>query len=293
MTAGDDEPDVLARRRRLGAELRRVRTLAGLSGRELARLTGLSQSKVSRIESGTAIPALPTVVAWADAVKAAEEAKAQLVALTEAVFTDVHTWGDVRRDRTHLQDGIGRLERTARRILVYEPSVVPGLLQTAEYARRVFTLLEPEITPAELPTVLAARLERQMALFEPERAFAFLITEAALRWRPGPPRLLRAQLDRVASLSAQDNIAIGLIPLDAEAVATPPHGFVLFEMDEERDGDGLAMIEAVHANLTVNDPEGLDLYRRRWSRLEHMALHGDEARTLLDDLARSFEGECR
>ncbi|MFF5263998.1 helix-turn-helix transcriptional regulator [Actinomadura viridis] len=282
MAGGTESGSGADRRRRLAAELRRVRDLAGISGRELAQRIGLSQPTVSRIESGSKLPSVPEVLAWADATRATRETRDLLVALTESVFTEVRTWEAGMRDRPHLQGEIREVERRAHRISVYEPSVIPGLLQTADYARRVFTLFEPPYAPSELPNVVAARLDRQLVLFEEGRSFRFLITEAALRWRPGPPALLRAQLDRIASLSTLPNVSIGLLPSDSEAVTSLAHGFVLFEGDEDdADGDSMVMVETVHANLTVNDPEGISLYRRRWSRLERMAVFGDEARAFL------------
>jgi transcriptional regulator with XRE-family HTH domain len=316
--AGDgDARDQLGVRRRLAAELRRVRDLAGISGRELAQRVGISQSKVSRIESGTAIPSWPEVTAWADATEASDETRNLLGTLTEAAFTEVHTWHSVLQQQTHLQGDIQDLENGARRILTFQHSVIPGLLQTAEYARRMFTLFEPPYVERDIPAVLAARLDRQTALFEEGRRFDFLITEAALRWRPGPPRLLLAQFDRIASLSSLENLSIGLIPQDVEAITNTSHAFVILEFAEtrkERDAevapsndkrdhygvgdadpgtscDAIVTIETVHANLTVTDPESVALYKTRWSMLERMAVFGDEARTFLASVASDIRME--
>jgi transcriptional regulator with XRE-family HTH domain len=277
--AGEGTPG--GKRERLGAELRRARELAGLSGRQLAQRIGISQSKVSRAESGSALLSLPEVAAWASAAGASAEVADLLAALTGAVYTEVHNWGSLLEERPHIQGDIQDLESRARRVLTFSPSLVPGILQTAEYARRVFAMFQPAYLEQDLPEVLAARLDRQLALFSGRQRFEFLITEAALRWRPGPPALLLAQLDRIASLSTLDNISVGVIPLDAEAVAYTSHTFLLFEMAEREEGDATVLVETIHANLVVNDPQSIALYRARWSLLEQMAFSGDAARDFL------------
>src|SRR5262249_7465045 len=144
-------------RQRLAEELRRARSISGMSGRDLAQKIDISQSKVSRIESGSAVPALPEVRAWVEAVCASDETSHLLLALTEAAHTTVSRWQTELSDRPHIQGDIEEIERTARRILTFQPSVVPGLLQTAEYARRVFEMFqEPPYSADRLAAAGAA-----------------------------------------------------------------------------------------------------------------------------------------
>jgi transcriptional regulator with XRE-family HTH domain len=291
---GTREGEVGGTRERLASELRRLRDLSGLSGRDLAGRLGISQSKVSRIESGATMPSLPEVRAWARAVSATEDTARRLVAITEEAFTQVQAWRSALRDRPHLQGETLRREGRARRSQTFQPSVVPGLLQTAEYARRVFTLFgEVPYGSEELAAAVAGRLDRQLALYEDGRQFDFLITESALRWRPGPPRLLLAQLDRIASLSTLENVRIGLIPSDVTAVTYTSHGFVIFDggSDDAASGadedapDPSVTVDVIHAVLHVSGPDDVELYRRRWQLLSEMALFGDQARAFLARLA--------
>ena len=212
--AADEPGNLISNRQRLAVELRRLRDRAGLSGRRLAEQVGISQSKVSRIESGLTVPSAPEVAAWAKAVSASGTANELLAALTDAVYTEVHPWHAALRARIHLQDEIQELENHSRVKLTYEPSLVPGLLQTAEYARRVFTMFDPAYDELDIPAVVAGRIDRQAALFDPARQFSFLVTETALRWQPGPSSVLLSQLDRISSLSTLENISIGLIPAE-------------------------------------------------------------------------------
>lgn len=314
-----------SKRQRLAQELRRLRGQAGVSGRELARRIGISQSKVSRIESGAVLPTMPEVDAWAAALDVPEDTRRLLAALTEAAFTEVHTWRTALQGRGHLQHEVHELERRARILRTFQPSVVPGLLQTAEYMRRVFALFHPPHDPDAIPAALAGRLERQLALYDTGRRFEFLITEAALRWRSGPHRLLIAQLDRVASLSTLENVSVGLIPHGVEATTFTSHGFLLIEPDgtdagdatpdeaangpepdgtagpsggDAADGPGddqaVVFVETVHGAQVVNDPESVGLYRTRWSLLRRMAIFDDEARAFLARLTAELrEAETR
>jgi transcriptional regulator with XRE-family HTH domain len=280
------ERDVLLiKRRRLGAELKRLREQAGLSGRQLAEQVGISQSKISRVESGVTVPNTPEVNAWAAAVNAPRSAVEKLLMLTEAAYTEVHPWDITLRNQPHLQDDIQEIENRTGTKLDYEPFVVPGLLQTAEYARRIFTMFEPAYAELDIPAVIAGRLDRQIALFDQSQRFGFLITEAALRLRVGPLPTMLGQLDRIGSLSTLENVAIGLIPQDAQLVTHVPHGFVILESTDREAADALVLVETVHANLTVSEPGHVELYRRQWSLLDEMAVYETEASELLAAIA--------
>ncbi|TDD40551.1 XRE family transcriptional regulator [Actinomadura sp. KC06] len=289
--ASDHQDEARSTRERLASELRRMRALSGLSGRDLAQRLGISQSKVSRIESGATMPSLPEVTGWAAAMDSTEETARRLVALTEAAFTEVSAWRTALRDRPHLQDQVLDRENRTSRSQTFQPSVVPGLLQTAEYARRVFALFdEVPYGEEELAAAVASRLNRQLALYQEERRFEFVITEAALRWRPGPALLLRAQIDRIASLSTLENVRIGVVPSDAEALTYLSHGFVIAYGGAENEAQ--VTVEAAHAKLSITGPEDVELYRRRWALLSRMALFGDDARAFLARLANTMREEA-
>ncbi|MEV0298296.1 helix-turn-helix transcriptional regulator [Nocardia sp. NPDC050710] len=270
-------------RNALAAELRRLRDLAGISGRDLASRVGISQSKLSRIETGIAVPSLPQVLDWAREVDAAPETQNLLRRLTKAAHSEaneVTPWRSELETRDHLQDDIRDHEAGADRIRNFQPSLVPGLLQTAEYARRVFAKFQFPYTTQDLASAVAARLNRQLALFDQDKKFEFLITEAALRLRPGPHHVLLAQLDRIASISTLDNVSIGLIRYDVEATTTIPHGFVIYESED----DALVSLEMVDANRLIRAPEEVELYLGRWDLLRQMAVFDDDARTFLSAL---------
>jgi len=270
----------------LAAHLRELRGLTGISGRDLAQRLGISQPTVSRIESGRLVPTIPVGSTWARECGGDAETVERLRRLTEEAHVEVNRFRTALRERPHLQDDIKEFEASARTVRVFQPSVVPGLLQTPEYARRVFSLFQLPYSKETLASAVAARMDRQLALYDEDRRFEFLVTEAALRWRPGPVAVLVAQLGRLAAFDTLDNVSIGLIPADAEAVTFTSHGFALYDtVDEDEDEDEpMISVETVHANLTVRTAEDVALYRQRWSLLSEMAVFGDDAAKFLADL---------
>ncbi|MFJ4652534.1 helix-turn-helix domain-containing protein [Nocardia sp. NPDC088792] len=274
-------------RQQLGAELRRLRDLAGISGRELAKRVGISQSTLSRIEAGHVVPPLPQVLDWAEAVGAEQDCQQSLRALTEAAHSpEVQDWAASLADRPHLQDDVRAFEEDAQVVRNFQPSLVPGLLQTADYARRVFATFDPPYAPDALAAALAARLDRQRVLYDPAKRFEFLITEAALRFRPGPHRVLLAQLDRIISIETLDSVGIGVIPQDIEASTTIPHGFVIYENEDH----AIASAEPIPGNMVTRGPELVDAHRRRWAALTRMAVFDTDARAFLADLRDEIHG---
>jgi len=263
-------------RAQLGSELRQLRMLAGLSGREMARQTGISQPTVVRVERGESLPSLPEVEAWARAAKAPTARTAVLVALLNAAVNEVVTFRDkLAGGLVAVQLEVQEREAGAGTVRNFQPGIIPGLLQTADYARRVIEManISDDADPAAAVTV---RLARQQALYDRTRRFEFLLTEAALRWRSGPPELLTAQLDHVASLATLETVELGVIPAGAEMHAITRCGFILYE-DRSDDEPPIVLVETPHAELTVSDPAQVDLYRDQLTAFRESAVYGDEA----------------
>lgn len=270
--------------RRLGAELRRLRRLAGLSGREIARRVGIGQATVSRIENAQAAPSLPEVTAWAEAVGASEQALAALVALTEAALNEVDSWRTwMRSGLAAMQADVLTLEASTRTIRNFQPSLVPGLLQTAEYARQVFALVDL-LGDSDHAAAVAARLQRQQALYDESRQFEFIITEGVLRRGFVVPAVLVAQLDRIANVATLANVSIAVLPDHAELKAIPWCGFDMYE-DREDDQPAFVTVELPHGGLTISDPADVAIYREQLGLLREAAVTGEAAVKLLTRIA--------
>ena len=277
-------PEPRTQRTQLGAELRRVRMLAGLSGRKIARATGLSQARVSRIERGVSVPSLPEAAAWAAAAGVSDDRRAVILALAEAAVNEVATFrARLSHGLAAVQDSVRDLEASARVIRNFQPGIIPGLLQTADYARRIMAFAD--ITSGGgYGAAVAARLSRQQALHDPARSFEFLVTEAALRYRPGPPATLTAQLDHLAAVATLETITFGVIPADAQMHAITRCGFILYE-DRTGDQPPVAAVETPHASLHASDPADVALYRDQLARLRESAVNGAGALNIVRSIA--------
>lgn len=266
-------------RAQLAKELLRVRDLAGFSGRELARRIGLSQPTLSRIDRALTVPSVPQVQAWLTECGVDPDAAERVLALAEAAHGETRPWADLLLGREHLQDEVRRRDLDARLVRNFQPTVVPGLLQTAEYARSILALGRTNQEAA-----LAARLEYQQVLHEPERRFAFVVDERALQWEPGPGALT-GQLDHLASVAVLDSVDLAVLPAEA-APLIPWHNFVI--RDSTASGPAYVTTELIHGTQELTDPVSVAVYERAWGLLRAAAVVGDDARNLLARLARQY-----
>jgi transcriptional regulator with XRE-family HTH domain len=256
--------------------------MAGVSGRQLAVRTAMSQSRVSRIERGDALASIPELTRWLEEADAVDRLE-QLIAATEAALNDTDGWRAFMRvdSLADMQKKVQEREAVARTQRSFLPTMVPGLLQTAEYARLVF--IASDLTGGQdYAAAVQRRIDRQQILYEHGHSFEFILSEAALRWRPGPKQVLIAQLDRIASLATLSNVNIGVVPMDVETHAIPWHGFTLNEdVDDE---PPYVQVETIHAYLTVARPDDVELYRRQFAILRKGALTGQQFSDFLSGL---------
>jgi transcriptional regulator with XRE-family HTH domain len=268
--------------RRLGLALRGLRLDAGLTGQQLAGLAGLSQSTVSRIELGQAMPSMADIEAWAGAAGASAGQLTEIRGLAEAAAIETISWRRAeRRGLPRLQQDVRELEASAATLLNFQPVIVPGLLQTADYARRIVLSGYPAGRP-DIGAAVESRLERQAILYDDARRLEFVIAEAALRWRIGPPPVMRVQLDRIASLATLPSVEIGIIPQAAEVAAWHIHGFAI--LDDRAGGAPVVRVETLTTGLSVTEPEAVERYRQAFALLREPAVFGDHAQRLIRGL---------
>lgn len=266
-------PDQPSRvRLQLAAELRTARTRAGLSGRALAARIDLSQGMVSRIETLDRVPSIPDVGRWLQATDADDDVRDRVLALTEAAHTETKTWRQLY-DQTEGLQGVSRDRNAAARIVqIIDPTVLPGLLQTADYARHILRLADP-LNMMDRAAALAARLERQAVLYEPGRTFEFIIVERLLHWAPARG-ILGAQLAQLAAAADLDTVAIAVLP-DDFADALIWHNFVI-----RYPADGAppyVAAELLHGAQDIHDADSVVLYQRLWKQLWDGSTTGADA----------------
>jgi transcriptional regulator with XRE-family HTH domain len=266
-----------------------LRELAGLRNEDLAEALDTSPATISRIESGDRVIKLPEIDLWVRATGAPASARTELAALAEAAQTQAAPW----RSRLHhgadqTQQDIAEIEASAGTILYYDHAVVCGLLQVRDYARLVFELAD--VGTNDIPGKVEGRMRRQGLLLDQSKQFTILMTEAALRWRPGSADLQLQQLQQIAAVMRLPNVSIGILPLTGRARVLYPEGFQVYA-DRADEADTLVLVELVPDELTISEPDSVALYLREFDRLRSAAVLGDDARALLgriaDDIRRA------
>ena len=162
---------------------------------------------------------------------------------------------------------------------------IPGVLQTAEYARARFAEgIRRLKLPNDINEAVAARVQRQEILYRPDKRFHFVLTEAALRLRLCPPEVMLGQLDRLVSLSQLPNVRLGIIGFETQYATSPWHGFWLY--DEER-----VLIETFSASLDLRQPQEIELYGSVFEQLAAVASYGRAARRIVNRVAEEMAVE--
>jgi transcriptional regulator with XRE-family HTH domain len=266
-------------REQVAAELRQWRNTAGYTTHELAARLGLSQSRVSRLENAKAVLRPAEATEWVQACGGTTEDAEALIARAAATRTS-SSWsrspepGAIGRQ----QDTVSEREADARLIRAFHPTgIYAGLLQSAEFIRAQMMLTG---TP-EVEVGLARRLHRQRVLDLDGHTFEYVLTEAALKWRPGSRTTQIAQLYHLRELTGRPNVTIGLVPEDTQAPTFFTEGYTLY--DERVSGDEpLVAVETTTGEWRSSDPAVLAAYQGHWEKIRAAALFGDAARELLD-----------
>jgi transcriptional regulator with XRE-family HTH domain len=262
-------------REALGARLRELRTDAGLSGRQLAALARWHFTKISKLEGGKQHPSDNDLRAWCRHCQAPGEA-ADLIASAHSVASMYLEWR--RQGRAGMrrpQKAKTPVYERARLFRIYEPALIPGLFQTADYATWIMArFIGFHDLPNDLDQAVAARLERQQLLYSGDRRFVVLLEEQALRTQVGGTQTMAGQLDRLITLMSLQRVSLAVIPAAAERHTTPAAGFWIFD-------DEAAQVETVSAELTITQYREVALYAKKFALLQRSAVTGPHARALI------------
>ena len=258
---------------RLTAILRGLREGAGLSTYQLSEILGWSQSKVTRVENGRVRATADDVEAWTNATGADPRTQEELSSLAYAAWTETRTWrASHRGGLAARQREMGALDRSATEILHFQPAVIPGLLQSEGYARRVLAF--GNITSqADIDAAVRARMSRQAILREPGRRFDYVLTEGALRWQPGEPGLMDEQLGHLLAAAALPAVSLSVIPFDRDPAAVYSHGFAIFRVPDAP----VVLVENYTAEVFLADQSDIAAYARIFTTLQESAITGEDA----------------
>ncbi|TWV46054.1 helix-turn-helix domain-containing protein [Streptomyces misionensis] len=263
------------RRRKLGAELRTLRTEAGLTSGEAARLVGWHQSKVSRIETGSSgvKPADLRLLLDAYAVRDAQLRELLLMLAGSENGGDRDRWWHAYRGvlPPTYRDFIS-LESQARAMRTLETTVVPGLLQTAEYARAVTRAAVKDLDEERLDALVEVRLARQDVLrSNPPLELCAVLDEAVLRREVGGPEVMARQLERLMEAALLPQVCLQVLPFGAGAHVGLTGPFVIFSFPSTSDLD-VVVLDQLTSSLYLERKEDLRAYSEAFQTLQEHAL---------------------
>lgn len=203
------------RRRRLAAELRRLREAADLNGTQAAKGLGWSTSKISRIETGQVVPQRKDVEALLKCYKAPADLRALLMGLARDAERK-GWWENYTDDAPETLLTLVGLEAEAAEIRAWQATVVPGLLQTRDYAQAVFSLHQPleALSPGRIERRTQLRLRRQERLNgSPPLTLSVILDEAVLLRRYGDEDVMRGQLLHLLKVAELPNVTLRVLSL--------------------------------------------------------------------------------
>ncbi|MFJ9953559.1 helix-turn-helix domain-containing protein [Kitasatospora sp. NPDC091207] len=264
-----------AARLALANRLLGLRKDAGLTGKQLALRCDWNPSKVSRIQSARTPPSDSDIHAWCAACSATDQAD-DLIAMSRAVESMYLEW---RRRHSagmrKVQEDFYVLHERAELCRSYVSNVVPGFLQTPEYASALMrSITEFQETPDDVAEAVAARVARGRFLHEGRHRFAVLMEEWVLRSRIGDAATMAGQLGHLLAVMPLASLSLGVIPFTAKRGIWPLEAFYLYD-------DRHAVVETLTAEVNVTQPREVADYIRAFAELQRLAVHGAQARALI------------
>lgn len=279
MVSNADTP----RARALGVELRQAREANQLSTRRLGELIGRDGSHISRWENGKLIPTEADTATVLAVLGVTGDERERLLALARDALDPNWVAPGVDKQLAAL----GEYERTAKHIMNVEPLLIPGLMQTAEYARAV--MVEFGATRGDADQRATHRLGRQHVLTKSRPvSMATIIGEYALRYPPCAPDIMAEQLRHLMKLSALDNVAIQVLPLDQPSAPALMGPWSVIEFHRAK---AVLHLEHYSSSVTLTDEKTLTRYRDAADTLRGMAMSEEESIRLIVGFIREQETE--
>lgn len=275
------------RRRRLGAELRRLRETLGMTAEEVAGRLMVSQSKISRLENGRRSISQRDVRDLCDVYNVDDE-RIRAGLMEMAKESRQRGWWHEFNDIPY-SVYIG-LEAEASSIRAYESSFVPGLMQTQEYAEAVVLGTQPDTDATAVRRRVEVRLKRQSRINGENRLGSLwaVIDEAVLRREVGSRAVMAHQLAQLLDLSSRSNINLQVIPFSHGAHPGMTGTFSLMEFPESADST-VVYFEGVTSDLYLEKEADVRRYTGLYDHLRAAALGVAESRTLITKIAEGYQ----
>lgn len=271
------------RRRRLAAELRNLRDQSGLKMAEVAGKLGWQESRISRIERRQAGLTAPDLRKILDVYEVEDEGyRAYLADLARRV-NERGWWQKYTSVIGSEYADLISLEAEARTIRTFQHELIPGLLQTPDYARAVIRVSRPTDTTEEIDRRVEVRMERQEVLTRadpPPPRVTVVLSEAALRRPVGGFDVMREQLEHLMKPRDRANVTVHVLPFDAGEHPSMVAPFTTMGFPDP-DDLGIVNVENPTGALFLETPEELRVYEELWNTLQGNALSADDSQAVL------------
>lgn len=300
MTDEDEaaEPGSTLPRRQLGRFLREAREGVGFTVDQAATLMEWNKSTLSRLERGLTEKVRVRDVLSLCAVyglDAGKTATARSLADQKPAKSWWHAYEDLIPAQSNLFVG---LEAGAKVLTIFQPLIVPGLLQTADYARAMDRLYFPHDSESELDRRIELRTQRQHVILrqrDPAAAFVVL-QEAALRTVVGDRHVMAAQLRHIADLSTHANIEVRLLPFRAGfPLGMPLPPFIIFQFGKNARGKltepNVVFAESFTGAMYFERQTDVRIYREAFTRVQRATLDVQPSRDLIREIARENDSD--
>jgi transcriptional regulator with XRE-family HTH domain len=271
---GTGSPTV--RRRELGALLRALRTERGWTVEQVADRLLYSSSKISRLETGQRGASPHDIRALCDLYGVADAVRQQLTDL--AAEGKQQAWW---QDRNLPYSTYVGLEAAAATISDFGLGLMPGLLQTEDYARAVLTAIHPPLTAAVIEQRLTARIERQRLLTADNAPrFDAVIDEAVLHRVAGDRAVMLAQMQHLLTASELPNVTVRVLPYEAGVLPVTNNKFIILSFAEPA-VPGVVFIEGLTGDLYLGPENGLADYEEAFRAMSLIAATPDRSSQMI------------
>lgn len=259
------------KRKNLALTLRDLRKASGLSGERLAAKAQLSQSKVSRIETGRTVPTIADTERILQALEVPRDVATEILSLARAANVDYASWRSVARlGIHHKQEELRALAEDSVTVRQFLPAIPSGLLQVPEYARETLTPVVEGRPARDVARAVSARVASQSVLRDESRRFSFIVTESALRWRQADHDVMACQLHHLVDVARRPNVDLAILPLDAVVKIPPLNVFVVYD-------DRLVIVETFSGEMALRDPRDVAYHLNLFDYFHSQSLTGDDA----------------
>jgi transcriptional regulator with XRE-family HTH domain len=271
------------RRRELGALLRALRNENGLTVEQVAERLMCSPSKVSRMETGRGIATPRDIRDLCDLYDVTDEAERDRMMRLAHESKQQGWWHSHDLD---FGTYVG-LEEAALATRYYHSTIIPGVLQTPDYARAVHEAVIPKLLPERIDELVGVRMTRQRRLNQdnPPR-FTAVLDEAALHRVVGGRRVMAAQLSKVLEMSARPNITIQVLPYGLGAHPAMESNFIIIELPSP--ASDVVFVEGLIGSVYLDREYDLDRYHAVFQQLQAIALSPKDTADLMASLHHAY-----